>query len=126
MGFLQSAKEMAAKALGVPTDFTSIGKGVFNLIQQQGGIEGIKAKFDQEGFGNIVKSWISTGANQPITAEQLQKVFGNETLKNLAQKAGIPQEQIGQKLAEYLPKIIDKLTPGGTIPSKLDSSALKH
>jgi uncharacterized protein YidB (DUF937 family) len=119
MGILENVKNMAAKAVGLPPDsnLSSIGHGAFHLLQQHGGIDGIKAKFEQQGLSKTLQSWISTGPNLPVSAEQIQKVFGNETLKDIAAKAGIPADQIGQKLAEYLPKIINKLSPNGTAPT---------
>jgi hypothetical protein len=41
----------------------------------QGGLSAIVAKLEQAGLGDQVKSWIGTGQNLPITAEQLQQVL---------------------------------------------------
>ena len=72
------------------------------------------------GFALVVlPSWISTGANQPISADQISKVFGGSgVLGQLAAKAGMSPQDLTQKLSQVLPAAIDKLTPGGTIPSK--------
>jgi uncharacterized protein YidB (DUF937 family) len=43
---------------------------VKDYIEKHGGIEGVVAEFEKTGFGQQAKSWISTGPNLPINAEQ--------------------------------------------------------
>jgi uncharacterized protein YidB (DUF937 family) len=82
----------------------------------QGGLSAIVAKLEQAGFGEQVKSWIGTGQNLPITAEQLQKVLGSDTVRQLAAKYNIPVDQISQILAQQLPKAVDQASPDGKLP----------
>src|ERR1700730_14553795 len=92
---------------------------VNSLIQQHGGIQGVVSQLEQQGLGGVARSWISTGANQPISADQISKVFGGSgVLGQLAAKAGMSPQDLTQKLSQVLPAAIDKLTPGGTIPPK--------
>src|SRR3974390_402724 len=56
----------------------------------QGGLNGIVAKLEQAGFGEQVKSWIGTGQNLPITADQLRQVLGNDTVPQNPAKKNIP------------------------------------
>jgi uncharacterized protein YidB (DUF937 family) len=58
---------------------------------------------------------IFTGANLPITADQIHQVLGSDTLKQLAAKAGVSIDDISQKLAHALPQAVDKLTPAGVV-----------
>lgn len=88
-----------------------------NLFQQSGGIEGIIQKFKDSGYKELVESWISKGANTPITAEQINQIFGNEKVKSIAQKIGVNPDLVAQQLAQYLPVVIDKLTPDGQLPT---------
>ena len=83
----------------------------------QGGLSAIVAKLQQAGFGDQVKSWIGTGQNLPITAEQLQQVLGSDTAKQLAARFNIPLDQISKILAEQLPKAVDGASPNGTLPA---------
>jgi uncharacterized protein YidB (DUF937 family) len=87
-----------------------------DLIEKNGGISGILAKFQEKGLGPIVQSWISTGANAPIEPEQIGQAAGPDLIDELAAKAGISSEELRQKLAEILPQVIDKLTPDGKLP----------
>ena len=61
-------------------------------------------------------SWIGTGENLPISAQQLQSVLGNEQVRAIAQKLGISGDAAASGLASVLPQVIDKLTPTGTVP----------
>ena len=81
----------------------------------QGGLSAIVAKLQQAGFGDQVKSWIGTGQNLPITAEQLQQVLGSDTVKQLAARFNIPVDQISKVLAQQLPKAVDGASPNGTL-----------
>jgi len=85
------------------------------LIEKNGGIEGLVAKFNEKGFAPIIQSWVSTGENQPIAPEQVQHAVGHDFLSELAAKAGITPEELSAKLAEILPGAVDKLTPTGKI-----------
>ena len=77
-----------------------------------GGLEGLVAKFQQGGMGEIVQSWIGTGGNLPISADQIQSVLGSEQVAGLTKAMGIDSSQ----LAHALPGLIDHLTPGGQLP----------
>lgn len=91
--------------------------GVINhVLEQNGGVQGIVNQFEQKGFGPTVRSWVGTGPNQPISAEQIHQVLGSGAVQELAQKAGLSVPELTAKLAQLLPQAIDKLTPTGTIP----------
>jgi uncharacterized protein YidB (DUF937 family) len=82
----------------------------------QGGLNAIVAKLQQAGFGDQVKSWIGNGQNLPITAEQLQQVLGNDTVKQLAARFNIPIDQLAKVLAQQLPTAVDHASPDGELP----------
>ncbi len=86
---------------------------VNGLIQKHGGVQGIVAQLEQQGLGGTVRSWVGTGANLPITPDQIHQAFGSETVKELAAKIGISPQDLAAKLSQILPQAIDKLTPGG-------------
>ena len=86
---------------------------VNGLIEKHGGVQGIVAQLEQQGLGSTVRSWVGTGANQPITADQVHQAFGADTMKQLAARIGISPEDLAAKLSQVLPQAIDKLTPGG-------------
>ena len=88
---------------------------VNGLIEKHGGVQGIVKQFEQQGLGETVKSWVGTGANQPISADQVHQALGSGTLQELAAKVGLNPQDLAQKLSQILPQAIDKLTPGGAV-----------
>ena len=90
------------------------------LLAQSGGLEGLANKFAQGGQGNAFQSWVGMGENQPISSNQVQNALGSEQVKALAAKMGIDPAQASGFLAEYLPKIVDKLTPEGKVDPTAD------
>lgn len=95
----------------------SIVDAITQLINnpQVGGLTGLVQAFETGGLGQIVQSWVSTGQNLPISAEQIQSVLGNEQIQSVASKLGLSTDEISGKLAEYLPQVVDKLTPDGNV-----------
>jgi len=91
--------------------------GVVNhVLEQNGGVQGVVNQFEKQGFGATVRSWVGTGPNQSITADQIHQVLGSGAVQELAAKAGLSVPELTAKLAQLLPQAIDKLTPGGVVP----------
>jgi uncharacterized protein YidB (DUF937 family) len=89
---------------------------VTGVIERHGGVAGLVSQFEKQGLGSIVQSWVGTGANQPISAAQVQQVVGSDALAQLAAKFGLQPADFAQRLAQVLPQAVDKLTPDGVIP----------
>src|SRR5215472_18737257 len=83
---------------------------------QVGGIAGLQQMFEQKGLGGIVSSWIGTGPNQPVSADQLQQVLHSGALEAAAQKYGLDPGQLTGMMSQLLPHVVDKLTPNGQVP----------
>jgi len=83
---------------------------------EQGGLNAIVAKLQQAGLGDIAKSWVGTGQNLPITADQLKQVLGSDVVRQLAAKYNIPIDQVAEVLAHQLPLAVDKASPDGKLP----------
>ena len=90
------------------------------LLEQSGGLQGLANKFSQSGQGNAFQSWVGMGENEAISSNQVQNALGSEQVKALAAKMGIDPAQASGFLAEYLPKIVDKLTPEGKVDPAAD------
>jgi len=63
-----------------------------------------------------VQSWVSTGANQAVSPEQLSAALGTDVMGQFASQAGVSHEEAGAQLSQMLPQIIDRLTPNGQVP----------
>lgn len=94
--------------------------GVLELLGkgEGGGLSGLVQAFQANGLGNIVSSWIGTGPNLPISADQIQEGLGAERVQQLGQRLGLPPDAVRAKLAEFLPVAVDKLTPNGSLPEE--------
>ncbi len=79
------------------------------------------SKFSQSGQGNAFSSWVGMGENQPVSSNQIQEAFGSDQIRAIATKMGVDPNLASQFLAEYLPKIIDKLTPTGKVDANADT-----
>jgi uncharacterized protein YidB (DUF937 family) len=90
---------------------------VLSMLQQNGGLEGVLGKFRQGGMAQQADSWVSTGRNMNISADQLEQVFGSSRIRDLASQLGMSQDQAGSTMAEVLPEVINRLTPEGQVPA---------
>lgn len=86
---------------------SGIGGGLGNILQQ----------LHQAGLDQHVQSWISNGPNMPVSADQIQNALGHGQLATMAQSLGITPDMVSQELSKFLPIIVDKLTPHGTLPA---------
>ena len=92
-----------------------------SMIQgQSGGLGGLLAKFQSAGLGAQADSWVSTGPNQPVTADQMSNALGSDSLASMARKFGINPQMAGAALATLLPLVIDHLTPKGRVEQSQD------
>jgi len=90
------------------------------LLAQSGGLQGLANKFAQSGQGNAFQSWVGVGENQPVSNNQVQNALGSEQINAIATRMGVDPAVASTFLAEYLPKIVDKLTPAGKIDPSAD------
>ena len=82
-----------------------------------GGLDGLVSKFQQAGLGDVIGSWIGSGANQAISPDQLTNVLGSDALGGIASKLGLDQGDVAGQLSNLLPGLVDKLTPAGQAPA---------
>jgi uncharacterized protein YidB (DUF937 family) len=78
-------------------------------------LNGLVAALEKGGLGPQVQSWLGNGTNLPITEDQLKAVLGNAQLQDFARHSGLPVGEILKLLAQYLPELVDKASPNGTV-----------
>jgi uncharacterized protein YidB (DUF937 family) len=117
MGFLDKLKGF------MKSDDTESANKLMMIVTQMiadpksGGVKGLVKLFQDNGFGEQVNSWVSTEANLPISADQIQKVFGGgQLVQDIASALGISENEAAGKLAAMLPDVVDKITMYGQIP----------
>lgn len=129
--FLKGASKKAGTAApgaapggGAVTAGSAEESAVSGLLGEGGGqLSGLLDKFGAGGLGDTVKSWVGTGANQPVSGEQVSEVLGSDAVSSVAGKLGVSNSDAASKIATVLPQIIDKLTPDGLVP---DPAALAN
>jgi uncharacterized protein YidB (DUF937 family) len=81
-----------------------------------GGLGALLNGFQKAGMGDHAASWVGTGQNMPISADDIGKVFDQGALSQIAQQAGVSHGDASAGLAALLPQLVDHLTPGGQMP----------
>jgi uncharacterized protein YidB (DUF937 family) len=115
MGLLDSILGAASGKSGAPGEANPLIGVLGGLLAQSGGLQGLASKFAQSGQGNAFQSWVGMGENQPVSSNQVQNALGPEQVNAIATRMGVDPAIVSTFLAEYLPKIVDKLTPAGKI-----------
>lgn len=93
------------------------GKGSLGNL---GGLGGLLGKLQGAGLADQADSWVSTGANKPVSADALRDALGPDTVDQIAREAGVSQAEAASGLAKHLPDLIDRLTPDGNVPEGTD------
>ncbi|MBZ9704141.1 MULTISPECIES: YidB family protein [unclassified Mesorhizobium] len=83
-----------------------------------GGLGGLLDKLKNSGHGNVADSWVGTGQNQPINANDLGNAIGPQVIREIAQRTGLDEQELLKQLSTALPGIVDKLTPNGQVPQQ--------
>lgn len=90
------------------------------MLSKPGALGNLTSAFQGAGLGNVLQSWLGSGQNLPISGDQVRQVLGSGTVADLAKSAGIGEGDASSALAGLLPQVIDKLSPGGNLPSQGD------
>ena len=88
-----------------------------------GGLNDLVQKFQNAGHGDIVNSWVGSGPNMPIAPSQVGSALGQQTLSQLAQQAGVSEEELLNHLAQALPGLVNNLSPNGRLPTQAELAA---
>lgn len=81
-----------------------------------GGLGALLEQLQRAGFGAEADSWVGRGANSPLPADALDRVFGRDALAQIARQAGVSEQDAARGLAEVLPEVVDRVTPDGRVP----------
>jgi uncharacterized protein YidB (DUF937 family) len=97
---------------------------IMGLMQESGGLAGLMDMLSKNGLGQQAASWVGSGNNESVTADQLGQALGSGPLAALAGKFGIDPLELSGKLAQYLPEAVNQLTPEGRLPHNANSNDL--
>ncbi|MEV4536082.1 YidB family protein [Asanoa sp. NPDC049518] len=73
-------------------------------------------QLQQGGLQQQVQSWIHTAPGREITAAQIRDALGAANLDAAADAAGMRPEEAAETLADLLPQLVDRVSPGGLLP----------
>lgn len=117
--FDQMAKNLKQTLGGPEAEQSRVVNGIIDVLFSRGpGLAGLINMFKNRGLDSQASSWISLGANVPVSPHQVEQVLGPALLQEIATKTGLPLETVKQKLSAVLPPVVDQLTPEGTIPQE--------
>ncbi len=121
MGLLdQVAGQLLGGALGGGNAGGGGGQGalanlVMGLLKDPNAVQGVVRMFQDKGLGHAAESWVGTGANQPVSAEQVTQAFGPDQIAQFAKQTGLGHGDVASGLASLLPQAINHLTPNGRV-----------
>lgn len=91
-------------------------------VQRNGGLGAVLSRFQQQGHSQAVASWVSTGDNEPMSADAVGEVVGMEELSRISQQLGVSQDEVASGFAQILPQVVNQLTPAGGVPDDADDT----
>ena len=113
----QGAPQGAPSGMPNPNDLAEIFKQIFG-----GGdapkLPDVVKQFEEKGLRDEVDSWVRTGPTKPVSRRQIEDVFGERELEEIARQRNIDRERLAEVLGRYIPKIIDELTPSGQMQAR--------
>jgi uncharacterized protein YidB (DUF937 family) len=83
-----------------------------------GGLGDLMKQLQQGGLGDAANSWVGSGENKQVAPGDLAKALGADQLEQLSSQSGMSRDELLQDLSQYLPKVVDHLTPDGRLPTE--------
>jgi uncharacterized protein YidB (DUF937 family) len=87
-----------------------------------GGLGDLLKQLQQGGHGETANSWVGTGANKAISPGDLANALGADQIDSLTSQSGLSKDELLSGLSQYLPQVIDHLTPDGRLPTENEVS----
>ena len=89
-----------------------------------GGLSDLLNQFRQSGHGDVAGSWVGNGPNRPISPADLSKALGTDQINTLMSQSGLSRDELLTGLSDQLPRLVDRLTPNGRMPTDEEMSRL--
>jgi uncharacterized protein YidB (DUF937 family) len=87
-----------------------------------GGLGDLLNQLQQGGHGDAANSWVGKGENKPISPGDLANALGADQIESLSAQSGLSREELLKGLSQYLPQVVDHLTPDGRLPTENELS----
>lgn len=127
MGVLDAVVNDTGSQLGISSSsVSSVLSGLLAFINQDdGGVGGFLDRFRRTGFGGLVSSWLS-GDAKAVSPDTVETALGHQTIDRIGSSAGLSFSTAASAIALMLPKLVQRLAPGGAIPMRLSSELLSY
>jgi uncharacterized protein YidB (DUF937 family) len=83
-----------------------------------GGLGDLLNQLQQNGHGETANSWVGSGPNKPVSPGDLANALGADQIQHLTSQTGMSRDDLLNGLSQYLPQVIDHLTPNGRLPTE--------
>ena len=87
-----------------------------------GGLGDLLNQLQQGGHGETADSWVGKGQNKPIKPGDLANALGADQIEGLSAQSGLSRDELLSGLSQYLPQVVDHLTPDGRVPTDRELS----
>jgi uncharacterized protein YidB (DUF937 family) len=87
-----------------------------------GGLGDLLKQFQQSGHGDVAKSWVDNGPNKAVSSDDLAKALGGDQISTLMEHTGLSRQDLLAGLSQYLPEVVNQLTPDGRVPTEQELS----
>jgi len=87
-----------------------------------GGLGDLMKQLQEGGQGDAANSWVGKGQNKPVSPGDLASALGADQIDAIASQSGLSRNDLLQGLSQYLPDVIDHLTPDGRLPDASELS----
>ena len=83
-----------------------------------GGLGDLLNQLQQSGHGDAANSWVGKGENKAIAPGDLANALGADQIESLSAQSGLSRDELLSGLSQYLPQVVDHLTPDGRLPTE--------
>ncbi|HZC95212.1 MAG TPA: YidB family protein [Bradyrhizobium sp.] len=83
-----------------------------------GGLGDLLHQLQQKGQGDAANSWVSNGPNKQIAPGDLASALGADQIDSLSSQSGLSRDDLLKGLSQYLPDVVNHLTPDGRLPNE--------
>ena len=119
MDLKELATQLVMEKIGAANDKGAAASALENLTSGSKGFDlgDIVGQFTGSGgdLASKAKSWLGDGANDSISASQVEQALGGDKVEAFARQLGIGKEEASNSLSDILPQLIDKSSRGGEL-----------
>lgn len=88
-----------------------------------GGLGDLLNQLNERGQGDVANSWVGTGPNKVISANDLASALSPDEIDAVMQQTGLSRNELLAGLAQSLPEAVNQMTPQGRLPTEKEISS---